>query len=302
MGDDMSRAFLHLVGRTWSNLLAMLGTTTTAVLVFSVVGPFLIFIFYRMVGIHQVKKTGPLGSFKAAVGSLRDRKTLVAPAVTGLIWLCLFSASLVITVYNDHKSLQDALSISMKEAKKQKEEAEVARQVSANADLKNHLRTQTTVSGGQPILETVTVRLIDVFEYTASQIKAVTIQTDTVNTGTAPAYNVVVRQSAETGVGWRFDYKNMNERRREILASSKGTLTTTSVAPAMDLDKSTKGRDFRTFIYGNVSYDDHSSGQSKHHEYTYCYSLFSWDNSAKPDPIGKFVDCEKQPAIRGKNS
>ena len=301
----MFRVFLHLLGRTWTHLLVMLGTTTTAVIVFSLVGPLLIFI-PRMVEAHRLKNTGLSASIKAVAASLLDWSTLIAPAVTLVIWLGLFSWSLVATVYNDHKSLQDALSSSREEAKKQKEDAaaaqnEVARQVSANADINNRLRTQGKPSGGEPILETVTVRLIDGYEYGAFYVKAVTLQTDTINAGTGPAYNVVVQQSAVTGLDWSFDDKNMNERRTEILAAGQGTLTTTSIAPMVDLEKLPKQQFPPTYVYGNVAYDNRSSEGSKHHAYSYCYYLFAWNNRATPpEPIGKFVECPKQPAVRGR--
>jgi hypothetical protein len=91
----------------------------------------------------------------------------------------------------------------------------------------------------------------------------------------------------------------MNERRTEILAAGKGTLTTTSIAPMVDLEKLPKVPP--TYVYGNVAYDDRSSEGSKHHAYSYCYYLFSWNNRATPpEPIGEFVECPKQPAVRGR--
>jgi hypothetical protein len=140
---------------------------------------------------------------------------------------------------------------------------------------------------GEPILQTANARLIDVFEFTPSRLKPFSVQTDTVNTGMATAYNVVVRQSASSGFEWHFDWKDAADNQTEMLASQKGTLTTTSTVPEFIWPESKDWLgEFRTYIYGIVSYEERTSNRSTKHSYSYYYSLYSINRKdGSPPPI-----------------
>jgi len=165
----------------------------------------------------------------------------------------------------------------------------------------------------QPILQTSTIRLIDVIEMTPSRQKPFSMQTDTVNAGTATAYDVVVRQSAASGFDWRFDWKDESKNRVEMLAAQKAALTTTSTVPEFVWPNSMDGLgEFRTYIYGAVTYEERTSNHPTKHSYSYCYSLHStrskdgsehsltWGGTPRLSPadvISQFVECPKKPPV-----
>jgi triacylglycerol esterase/lipase EstA (alpha/beta hydrolase family) len=165
----------------------------------------------------------------------------------------------------------------------------------------------------RPILQTATIRLIDVPVVTTSRQKPFSMQTDTMNTGMATAYDVVVRQSAASGFDWRFDWKDESKNQTEMLAAQTGSLSTTSTVPEFIWPKSREGLgEFRTYIYGAVTYEERTSNHPTKHSYSYCYSLYSirskdaskdtfnWGDNSRTSPadvISQFIECAKKPPV-----
>jgi len=283
----MLPALGRLFARAWANLLNLAGTTTTTIVVFSFLVPILAFLIDLGRKWHLQRKSNAT-VIKIIRDSVISWTTLVPTCLTLSAWLSLFSWSFATTIYKEHKTLGERANMAEAAAQSAKENA------------------------ARPVLETSTVRLIDAVVISASGIRPVSMQTDTVNRGKENAYNIVVRQSAVTGVDWRFEWKDVRERHSEILAANQGTLTTTSVAPKFD-GQHVSSDQWHIYIYGTVEYEERTSERSKKHGYSYCYYLFSIESkdpikpelspyefsdkglSSASDVVGKFVECPKQP-------
>src|SRR5712692_2833937 len=100
----MLPAVVRLLGRIWANLLSQLGTTTTAVVVFSFLLPMLGFMLALVPKIREAKRSG-LTMAHVIKGSSFSWPTIVFVSLTVIAWLGLFGWISVKTVYQEHRTL-----------------------------------------------------------------------------------------------------------------------------------------------------------------------------------------------------
>lgn len=109
-------AFGRLADRVWANMLAQLGTTTTAVVVFTVLVPLGGFLLSLVPEVRVGRKSG-LSVARIIGDSLLKRASLVAASLTLVAWTGLFVWIFTRTVYREH----DALVSDNQELRRDKE-------------------------------------------------------------------------------------------------------------------------------------------------------------------------------------
>jgi hypothetical protein len=94
----------RLLGRIWANLLSQLGTTTTAVVMFSFLLPILGFALALVPEVREGRKSG-LAMAQIIKDSILSWPTIAAASLTVFAWLGLFGWISVRTVYREHQTL-----------------------------------------------------------------------------------------------------------------------------------------------------------------------------------------------------
>ncbi len=140
----MLPAFARLLGRIWTNLLSQLGTTTTAVVVFSLLLPVFGFALALVPKFREGRKSG-LEMSQIINRSLLSWPTIVTAGLTLVAWMGLFSWISVRTIYREHGTLaSDNATLKNRigeiEAAKQQAENKVSDQQKEIDSLKTEIK------------------------------------------------------------------------------------------------------------------------------------------------------------------
>jgi hypothetical protein len=193
-------------------------------------------------------------------------------------------------------SLQNAARAAIENLKATQKSADAA-QASADSG-KESLRVSkhALLLNEEPAVQTAKPILIDRVQYAVGGgLKPIVMQTNTLNTGKGPAYNVRILQAAVNSYSWTFDWKNTHEMSAEMLSPNTSGLTVTSTTGPFVFREHSDSRS-HAYVYGAVFYEERSFEGTHKHAYTYCFDLFASGSSDPSENKGPGYRTDKPPS------
>ena len=213
---------------------------------------------------------------------------------------------------DDAKRAAQAQAQDVERSRKASEDSAKAAQDLANAMSRSAKAAEASAQAGMsslslgkralalsesPLLETLATRFLKPFP----SEPFISVQTQTVNDGKGPAYDIKIWQGIQTAPTYNFPIENTRISHTDILGAGgfqRATITVTSVMDrplTESVISDVKNKKLFLYVYGWVTYDSKVFEKHEVREpYTYCYYYAVPLEASATEP---FADCPKHPLL-----